>query len=414
MLITMPQLGETVTEGTIVEWFKGVGDSIAEDEVLFEVSTDKVDTEIPSPVAGIVSEILVGEGETVAVGTPLAVVTSNGVTDDDDTSTTVAKTPTATEALRPDADLPTERLEPAERTERLGLGAHVTRDDVAARLAARDAPLQRPAPRARDAVSQPRKSQPSKSQPSAAPVTAGDRDSTEPFTTIRRRTAEHMVRSLATSAHTLVVMDADFSAVRRALDGERASFRDEEGFGLTYLPFVARAVVDALSEFPRVNASVGEDALIVHRDVHLGIAVDLEFEGLVVPVIRHASELRVRALARAMHERSVAARERALGPDDLAGGTFTLTNAGGYGTLLTAPIISQPQVAIIATDGVSMRPVAIPLGDATGPEYGVAVHPIGNLAMSFDHRAFDGAYASAFLGRVVEILESRRWVEELA
>ena len=409
MLITMPQLGETVTEGTIVEWFKGVGDSIAEDEVLFEVSTDKVDTEIPSPVAGIVSEILVGEGDTVAVGTPLAVVTSNGVTDDDDTSTTVAKTPTATVALRPEADLPTERLEPAERTERLGLGAHVTRDDVAARLAARDAPLQRPAPRARDAVSQP-----PKSQPSAAPVTAGDRDSTEPFTTIRRRTAEHMVRSLATSAHTLVVMDADFSSVRRALDGERDSFRDEEGFGLTYLPFIARAVVDAVSDFPRVNASVGEDALIVHRDVHLGIAVDLEFEGLVVPVIRHASELRVRALARAMHERSVAARERALGPDDLAGGTFTLTNAGGYGTLLTAPIISQPQVAIIATDGVSMRPVAIPLGDATGSEYGVAVHPVGNLAMSFDHRAFDGAYASAFLGRVVEILESRRWVEELA
>ena len=409
MLITMPQLGETVTEGTIVEWFKGVGDSIAEDEVLFEVSTDKVDTEIPSPVAGIVSEILVGKGDTVAVGTPLAVVTSDGVTDDDDTSTTVAKTPTATVAPRPDADLSTERIEPAERTERLGLGAHVTRDDVAARLAARDAPLERPAPRARDAVSQP-----SKSQPSAAPVTAGDRDSTEPFTTIRRRTAEHMVRSLATSAHTLVVMDADFSSVRRALDGERDSFRDEEGFGLTYLPFIARAVVDALSEFPRVNASVGEDALIVHRDVHLGIAVDLEFEGLVVPVIRHASELRVRALARAMHERSVAARERALGPDDLAGGTFTLTNAGGYGTLLTAPIISQPQVAIIATDGVSMRPVAIPLGDPTGSEYGVAVHPVGNLAMSFDHRAFDGAYASAFLGRVVEILESRRWVEELA
>ncbi len=409
MLITMPQLGETVTEGTIVEWFKGVGDSIAEDEMLFEVSTDKVDTEIPSPVAGIVSEILVGEGDTVAVGTPLAVVTSNRVTDDDDTSTTVAKIPTATVALRPEADLPTERLEPAERTERFGLGAHVTRDDLAARLAARDAPLERPAPRARDAVSRP-----PKSQPSVAPVTAGDRDSSEPFTTIRRRTAEHMVRSLATSAHTLVVMDADFSSVRRALDGERDSFRDEEGFGLTYLPFIARAVVDAVSEFPRVNASVGEDALIVHRDVHLGIAVDLEFEGLVVPVIRHASELRVRALARAMHERSVAARERALGPDDLAGGTFTLTNAGGYGTLLTAPIISQPQVAIIATDGVSMRAVAIPLGDATGSEYGVAVHPVGNLAMSFDHRAFDGAYASAFLGRVVEILESRRWVEELA
>ena len=404
MLITMPQLGETVTEGTIVHWYKGVGDAIAEDEVLFEVSTDKVDTEVPSPVAGIVSEILVVEGDTVAVGTALAVVTSHGATNNDNVAVTPAPDARAAPAApRVEPDAHDERTERADWTETFGLGAHVTRDDVAARIAARDQPLERPAPRTDVAVS----------RPSPVPVIAGDRDVTEPFTTIRRRTAEHMVRSLATAAHTLVVMQADYLAVDRARETVRDTFGEEERFGLTYLPFIARAVIDALSEFPRVNASIGEDALIVHQDVHLGIAVDLEFEGLIVPVIRDAGELRLRALARAIHECSVAAREHTLVPDDLAGATFTLTNAGGYGTVLTAPIISQPQVAIISTDGVSMRPVAMPLGDAAISEYGVAVHPVGNLALSFDHRAFDGAYASAFLQRVVQILEARRWVEEL-
>ncbi len=192
----------------------------------------------------------------------------------------------------------------------------------------------------------------------------------------------------------------------------RDAFRADEGFGLTYLPFVARAVLDAIAEYPRVNASIGDDELVVHRDVHLGVAVDLDFEGLVVPVIPDAGRLRLRALARAMHERADAARERNLLPDDVAGGTFTLTNAGGYGTLLTGPIISQPQVAIISTDGVTMRPVAIRLEDADAG-YGIAVHPVGNLALAFDHRAFDGAYASAFLQRVVQILGTRDWSEEL-
>jgi len=190
----------------------------------------------------------------------------------------------------------------------------------------------------------------------------------------------------------------------------RDRFRAREGFGLTYLPFVARAVVDAIVAYPRVNASVGADALIVHPAVHLGVAVDLDFEGLIVPVVHDAGGLRLRALARAIQERSVAAHDRTLTPDDVAGGTFTLTNAGGYGTLVTAPIISQPQVAIISTDGVAPRPVAVRTGDG----HGLAVHPVGNLSLSFDHRAFDGAYASAFLGRVVELLETRDWAEELA
>lgn len=417
MLITMPQLGETVTEGTIVRWCKAVGDDVEEDEVLFEVSTDKVDTEVPSPVSGILSEILVVEGDTVGVGTALAVVSSTGAADDDVEVTPVehaSANPVAAD-MEPRARAgSTERSDRTEsdrteKTERLGLGAHVIREDVAARIAARDRPLDRPVDRPAPAAAATKGS-----RPSSSAATAGERDDTEPFTPIRRRTAEHMVRSLATSAHTLVVIEVDYFAVDRARDTVRDTFAEEEGFGLSYLPFVARAVVDAVREFPRVNASVGEDSLIVHRDVHLGIAVDLEFEGLIVPVVRDADQLRLPALARAIHAHGVAARERRLGPDDVTGGTFTLTNAGGYGTLLTAPIISQPQVAIISTDGVSMRPVAVPESDAADSKYAVAVHPLGNLALSFDHRAFDGAYASAFLRRVGQILESRDWVGELA
>jgi 2-oxoglutarate dehydrogenase E2 component (dihydrolipoamide succinyltransferase) len=207
-------------------------------------------------------------------------------------------------------------------------------------------------------------------------------------------------------------MEVDYSAVDRARLAVRGEFRTDEGFGLTYLPFIARAVIDAIAEFPRVNASVGDDELIVHRDVNLGIAVDLEFEGLVVPVVRDAARVRLRTLARAMQEHAAAARARTLSPDDVAGGTFTLTNAGAYGTVLTAPIISQPQVAIISTDGVAMRPTAVPMPGANSG-YGIAVHPIGNLALSFDHRAFDGAYASAFLQRVVQNLVTRDWADEL-
>jgi pyruvate dehydrogenase E2 component (dihydrolipoamide acetyltransferase) len=400
MVITMPQLGETVTEGTIIHWYKAVGDEVAEDEALFEVSTDKVDSEVPSPATGVVREILVPEGATVAVGTALAVVGADG-SPDDIASDPVAVAPDARPAAHSNAEsptAPTRAVAPSTGTE-FGPGATVTRDDVARRLEARERPLRQPAAAATGTARDDR-----------AP--AGARDDVEPFTAIRRRTAEHMVRSLSTAAHTLIVMELDYSGIERARLPVRDAFRADEGFGLTYLPFVARAVLDAIAEYPRVNASVGNDELVVHRDVHLGVAVDLEFEGLVVPVIHDAGRLRLAALARAMHERADAARARVLAPDDVAGGTFTLTNAGGYGTLLTAPIISQPQVAIISTDGVTMRPVAIRLEDADAG-YGIAVHPVGNLALSFDHRAFDGAYASAFLQRVVQIFETRDWSEEL-
>jgi 2-oxoglutarate dehydrogenase E2 component (dihydrolipoamide succinyltransferase) len=231
-----------------------------------------------------------------------------------------------------------------------------------------------------------------------------------PFSRIRRVTAEHMVRSKSVSAHTLVVTEVDYHGVERVRRAEKERFRTEEGFGLTYLPFVSRAVVDALRQFPHVNATVGDNELIVHHYVNLGIAVDLNFEGLLVPVIRDAENKRLRAIAREIADLAARARGRKLSADELAGGTFTISNAGPFGTLLTGPVINQPQVAILSTDGVKKRPVAIELPDGSDA---VVVHPVGNLALSFDHRAFDGAYAAAFLAELRRIIEGRDWSQEL-
>jgi 2-oxoglutarate dehydrogenase E2 component (dihydrolipoamide succinyltransferase) len=231
-----------------------------------------------------------------------------------------------------------------------------------------------------------------------------------PFSRIRRVTAEHMVRSKATSAHTLVVIEVDYEGVERVRRAQKERFRAEEGVGLTFLPFIARAVVDAIRDFPKINSSVGDDQLIVHHYVNLGIAVDLSFEGLLVPVVRDADGLRMRAIAREIADLANRARTKKLSADELAGGTFTITNAGGYGTLLTAPVINQPQIAILSTDGVKKRPVVVELPDGTDA---IVIHPTGNLALSWDHRAVDGAYASAFLAKVKEILETRDWAAEL-
>ena len=232
-----------------------------------------------------------------------------------------------------------------------------------------------------------------------------------PFTNIRRRTAEHMVRSKATSAHALVVIEVDYANVDRVRQGEKASFKEEEGVALTYLPFVSRAVVDAIREFPIVNSSVGEGELVIHHEVNLGYAVDLSFEGLMVPVVQGADGKRMRALAREVADLADRARRKKLGPDDIAGGTFTITNVGSYGTLMTFPIVNQPQVGILSTDGVRKRPVVVELPDGSDA---IVIHPVGNLALSWDHRAFDGAYAAAFMAKVKEILETRDWAAELS
>jgi len=296
-----------------------------------------------------------------------------------------------------------------------GVGGRITRNDVLAVVSGGDgaAPSQpAPAPAAKTPAPEPeapaaKAAAPEKpAAPRPAPAQAGERDDVIPFSRIRRATAEHMVRSKATSAHTLVAVEVDYLAVEKVRRAKKESFRAEEGVGLTYLPFIARAVIDAIAEFPHVNSSVGDNQLVVHRFVDLGIAVDLDFDGLLVPVIRDAHDKRLRPIARQIGDLAAKARTKKLSPDDLVGGTFTLTNAGPFGTFLTIPVISQPQTAILSTDGVKKKPVAVTLPDGSD---GIAVHPVGLLALSFDHRAFDGAYAAAFVARVKDVLETRDW-----
>jgi pyruvate dehydrogenase E2 component (dihydrolipoamide acetyltransferase) len=447
--ITMPQLGETVTEGTITKWFKAVGDTVAEDEPLFEVSTDKVDSEVPSPVGGTLTEIRVPEGDTVDVGVVLAVIGDAAAPTPAPAAEPVADAPAPAPAPEPVADARTVEapvpaaseaplaarvdageggrllspvvrrlvaehgLDPASITG-TGVGGRITRNDV---LAAAEPPVRQPAP-APEPVVAPAPAAPVAPAPppaAAAPapeplVRPRDRDTVIPHSNIRRRSAEHLRRSLDTSAHVYASIEVDYERVERVRRVHRETWRAEEGFGLTYLPFVSRAVIDAIHEFPEVNATFTDDALIVHEYLNLGIAVDLDFKGLMVPVVRDADSKRMRAIAREINDLATRARSKRLSPDEISDGTFTITNPGPYGTLLTMPIINQPQVAILSTDGVKRRPVVVTTGDGSES---IAIHSVGNLALSWDHRSFDGAYAAAFLHKIKELLESRDWSEEL-
>ena len=301
-----------------------------------------------------------------------------------------------------------------------GSGGRITREDAlrvveSRRSAASTASPPSPAPAAPVAPAAPAApATPVVSAPPAPPVSmasfrrAGDQ--LVPFSNMRRRTAEHMVRSKATSPHAFIANEVDFESVERvrAAWGER--FKAEEGFTLTYLPFVARAAVEALRDFPLLNASVVDDALLVHSEVNLGIAVDLAHEGLIVPVVHRAEEVTLRGVARRIRDLAERARSRQLNADDIAGGTFSITNDGPFGTYFTVPIINQPQVAILATDGIARRPVVVTHPDGSES---IAIHSTGILGVSWDHRAVDGAYVSLFLARVSELLGSRDWAAEL-
>ncbi|MFM8815093.1 MAG: 2-oxo acid dehydrogenase subunit E2, partial [Actinomycetes bacterium] len=227
---------------------------------------------------------------------------------------------------------------------------------------------------------------------------------------IRRLTGSHMVMSLETSPHSFTVVEVDYANVDKTRNSIRESWKASEGFSLTYLPFISRAVVDALAEFPHLNASIEGDNLIVHSYVDLGIAVDLDYAGLLVPVVRSADAKRLRAIAREIHDLASRARGRKLSPDEINGGTFTLSNNGSAGALIAMPIINQPQVAILSTDAIVRKPVVVVMPDGSES---IAIHPMGHLSMSWDHRAFDGAYAGRFLSRVKQILETQDWSAEL-
>ena len=241
-------------------------------------------------------------------------------------------------------------------------------------------------------------------------MTSDDRNAVIKLSKIRKLTGAHMVMSLGVSPHAFSVVEVDFSNVDATRTKVKNAWKTEEGFGLTYLSFITRAVVDALREFPHLNATVDGDNLVVHNFVDLGIAVDLDYTGLLVPVIRGAETKRLRAIAREINDLGTRARARKLSPDEISGGTFTISNNGSAGSVLTMAIINQPQVAILSTDAIVRKPVVVRMPD--GGE-SIAIHPMGNLAMSWDHRAFDGAYAAGFLVKVKALLESRDWGAEL-
>ena len=452
--VTLPQLGETVTEGTITRWFKKVGDTVAADEPLFEVSTDKVDTEVPSPIAGVLTEIRVPEGDTVPVGAVIAVVGVAGSAPAPAPAPAPepvaapapapAPAPVAAPAPAPaPAPVPAPAPAPAPAAtsgsdnrllspvvRRLvaehnvnvdsitgtGPGGRITREDVLDhidKLAAAS-----PAPSVAPAVASvaPAATSVTTAPVTAAPVTAapvvrvGERDDVVALSKIRQLTGSHMVMSKGVSPHAFSVVEVDYFNVDQTRARTKDEFKSAEGFSLTYLPFISRAVVDALVDFPHMNASISGTDLVVHRYVDLGIAVDLDGQGLLVPVIRSAEGKRLRAIAREISDLASRAKSRKLSPDEIQGGTFTISNNGSAGSVLTMAIINQPQVAILSTDAIVRKPVVV---SVPGGGESIAIHPVGHLAMSWDHRAFDGAYAAGFLVRVKEILETRDWSSEI-
>ena len=426
--ITMPQLGETVTEGTITRWFKNVGDMVAMDEILFEVSTDKVDSEVPSPIAGTLLEIVAVEGAVVEVGQVLARVGSAGAAPNAapvEVTVPASLTPTPAPAAEPAPIVEGLILSPVVR--RLiadngidvstltgtGVGGRITRADVE-RVIQSHAVGTTPAPLVTPVVTAPLVTPvvtaPLVTPPTAPLPVAGARDEIVPLNNIRKRTGEHMVMSKSTSPHVLTAIEVDYERVEHVRRANQAGWKIDEGFSLTYLPFIARAVVDALRDFPHLNASFGGDHLVVHDEVNLAVAVDIDFNGLLAPVVKGAGGKRLRQLARDIVDVAARTRTKQLRPADLSGGTFTLTNAGQYGTMMQFPIINQPQVAILSTDGVKRKPVVVT--DEFGNE-SIAIHSVGVLAMAWDHRAFDGAYAAAFLNRIREIIETRNWEAEV-
>jgi 2-oxoglutarate dehydrogenase E2 component (dihydrolipoamide succinyltransferase) len=435
----MPQLGETVAEGVVTKWYKKVGDPVKADEALFDVETDKVSTEIPAQANGVVSEILVEAGTTVKVGTRLAVIAEGArgaapraqgpIATADDPAAAQRVSPTAEHRaqiakppLAPRAAGAQDRLSPVVRkllaqhsldpSAILGSGRNgrITRDDVTAFIANRSTAGTSPpafAPQTPAERIEPTAERPAAT--SALPQPARPARQVLTLNSVRKRVAENMQKSWTTVPHVLQVVEADFHRVEQARREAGAAWKDREGFSLTYLPFIVRALSIALGRYPKLNASFDGEKLMVERRVNIGIAVDMNFEGLTVPVLKDVPNKSLPQLAREVNDLAVRARAGRLKPDDLTEGTYTVTNNGAFGTVITAPIINAPQVAILSTDGVRKKPVVIeaPEGDS------IAVRPIGVLAQSFDHRAVDGAYAAAFLRELKSIVETRLWTQDL-
>ena len=438
--VLMPQMGESIAEGTITKWLKKAGDPVERDEPLFEISTDKVDAEIPSPASGVLSEIVVQEGQTVEVKTIVARITEEGAADASSSKSApgVAQEkateaePKAEPKAQPKAEPKAETTAPAaqpapskpaasstsSREERIqtkssplvrkiaaehgvditeveGSGVHgrVTKEDILSYVEEREsAPAEKPATKRAPAAT------PSTSAPRSTPVPVGAGDSVEPMSRMRQVIAERMIASKATSAHVHTFYEIDMSVVDRVRNKHKEAFAQRTGGAkLTYTVFMAKAAIDALRAFPVINASIDGTDVIHHGDVNLGMAVALDW-GLLVPVINQAQDLSMEGLAKAITDKATRARDRKLAPDELSGSTFTITNPGSLGSLIGTPIINQPNVAILGMGKVEKRVVVI--DDA------IAIRNRMFVVLGYDHRLIDGATAEKFLSHIKSTLEN--------
>lgn len=440
--VLMPQMGESIAEGTIVKWLKKVGEAVARDEPLFEISTDKVDAEIPSPAAGVLTEILASEGETIAVNAIVARIKEAGeaegesapqaempvpaVPAEPEAPKAAAETPApAPAAAEPEAPAEVERKESGVRVRSsplvrniarehgvnldevpgTGQGGRVTKEDILGYIESRKAAVPAaapPAPAARTAAAAPPPAPPVAPAAPRAPVfAAGERVSIEPMSGMRRTIAERMVQSRRTSAHVTTFFEVDYTNIARLRDRIKKSFEERNGVKLTFMPFIIKATIDALKAFPVLNASVDGENIVYKQDLNIGMAVALDW-GLIVPVIKQADELSIMGLARTSQDLAVRARSKQLKPDEVTGGTFSITNFGLYGGLTATPIINQPQLAILGIGGIRKRPWVVETDDGDA----IAIRSIGVLSLSFDHRIIDGAVADEFMAHIRRSLET--------
>ena len=463
--VVMPQMGESIAEGTITKWLKQVGERVERDEPLFEISTDKVDAEIPSPAAGVLQEIRSKEGETVEVGAVVAVIGSTGlaapaaapqtaaasVAEESASQSAMAaeashaalpsapqasSAPAQTSASQPQAraagtngDKRGQSIEELRRTrssplvrkiaqehgidisqlEGTGMSGRVTKNDILSYIesgaAAQAAPPTVTAP-AREARAPQAPATPQAAPaPQAPPVKPAEGDRVEPMSVMRRKIAEHMVLSRRTSAHVTTVYEIDMTRIARLREQHKRSFQEQYGTKLTYMPFIFQALTQAIRRFPIFNSQVSGDQIIYKRDINLGMAVALDW-GLIVPVIKRADELSLAGLARAANDLADRARAKKLKPDEVAGGTFTITNPGVFGGLFGTPIINQPQVAILGVGTIEKRPKI--MTSPEGDDY-LAIRHMAYFALSFDHRIIDGADAERFLAYLKELLEAGQY-----